>query len=145
MPTTKFAEIYDRAIFKFTDYSFLTTIDDIKEGVLQHYLMSSIVDFQNVCEVDITDYDLQSQQFRAQLTSEMIEILAVGVAYYWVSAQVYNSKLLRNKIYSSDYNTYSPANLLIEAQALQKTLREEQLGMIKTYSFRNANYGKLKV
>ena len=110
MPTTKFAEIYDRAIFKFTDYSFLTTIDDIKEGVLQHYLMSSIVDFQNVCEVDITDYDLQSQQFRAQLTSEMIEILAVGVAYYWVSAQVYNSKLLRNKIYSSDYNTYSPAN-----------------------------------
>lgn len=88
---------------------------------------------------------MQSQQFRAQLTSEMIEILAVGVAYYWVSAQVYNSKLLRNKIYSSDYNTYSPANLLKEAQALQKTLREEQLGMIKTYSFRNANYGKLKV
>ena len=38
MPT-KFTDIYDRAIFKFTDYTFLTTISDFKEAVLQNYLL----------------------------------------------------------------------------------------------------------
>ena len=59
MPT-KFREIYDRAIFKFTDYSFLDAIPDFKEALLQQYLLSAIVDFQHACEVDITDYDIEA-------------------------------------------------------------------------------------
>lgn len=145
MTPTKFEEIYNRAVFKFTDYTFLKVVDDMKEAVMQNYLMSSIVDFQNVCDIDLTDYDLEQEQFNNELTSEIIEILAVGVAYYWLSAQVYNNKLLRNKIYNSDYSTYSPANLLKEASALQETLRKEHLGLIRDYSFRHSDYENLKV
>ena len=144
MPT-KFAEIYEKAIFKFTDYSFLFIIDDIKEAVLQNFLLSSITDFQHSCDIDITDYDLDKVQFNNTLTIEIIEILALGVAYHWLSSQVLNSKLLKNKIHSSDYNTYSPANLLKEARTLQDWLRTEQLGKINTYSFRNAKFSELKV
>ena len=42
MPT-KFEEIYGRAVFRFTDYSFLSTCTDVKEAVLEKYLLSSIV------------------------------------------------------------------------------------------------------
>lgn len=145
MEPTKFATVYKRAIFKITDYSFLKMVDDVKEEVLKNYLISSIVDFQNSCDIDLTDYDLEREQFNNELTSEVIEILAVGIAFHWMEAQVLNNKLLRNKIYSTDYNTYSPANLLEKANALMDSLRDEQLGMIREYSFRHSDYANLKV
>ena len=63
MPT-KFEEIYGRALFKFTDYSFINTCTDLKEAVLQKYLLSSIVDFQHSCKVDLNDYDLEKEQVK---------------------------------------------------------------------------------
>ena len=67
MPT-KFEEIYGRALFKFTDYSFLNPCcTDMKEAVLQKYLLSSIVDFQHSCKENLNDYDLEKEQFNVEL------------------------------------------------------------------------------
>lgn len=144
MPT-KFSEIYERAIFKFTDYSFLTAITDFKEGVLQKYLLSSIVDFQHVCAVDITKYDLRLEEFENELDSEIIEILSLGIAFHWLSAQALNRELLKNRIYNSDYTSYSPANLLKEVQTLRDTIEGEYRGKINEYSFRHGSIETLKV
>ncbi len=73
MPT-KFEEIYGRALFKFTDYSFINTCTDLKEAVLQKYLLSSIVDFQHSCKVTVFQlYDqfFQYGYLRAMDLSEM--------------------------------------------------------------------------
>ncbi len=67
MPT-KFEEIYGRALFKFTDYSFLNPCcTDMKEAVLQKYLLASIVDFQHSCKENLNDYDLEKEQFNVEL------------------------------------------------------------------------------
>ena len=134
---TKFKEIYDRAIFKFTDYTFLDTISDFKEAVLQKYLLSSIVDFQHACtEVDLTKYDLCKEEFEEELSDEVKEILSLGIAFHWLSAQALTRELLKNRIYSSDYTSFSPANLLKEVQTLRDTVEAEYTGKIKTYSYR---------
>lgn len=144
MPT-KFSEVYERAIFKFTDYSFLTAITDFKEAVLQKYLLSAITDFQYACTVDITKYDKELEQFDEELDNEMIEILSLGVAFYWLTAQAMNRELLKNRIHNSDYTSYSPANLLKEIQSLRDEMGKEYRGKINTYSFRHGGIETLKV
>ncbi len=145
MPT-KFTDVYDRAIFKFTDYSFLDTITEFKEALLQQYLLAAIADFQHMCTaVDLTDYDLENKQFSVELDSEIIEILSWGIAYYWISARALNSELLRNKIHNKDYTSYSPANLLKEVQSLRSTIEQEFKGRMRTYSFRHGDIDTWKV
>lgn len=144
MPT-KFSVIYDRAVFKFMDYTFIDAVTDYKKGVLRRFLMSAIVDFQYVCKVDITKYDLEQEQFDNELDSEIIEILALGVAFHWLSAQALNRELLKNRIYNKDYTSYSPANLLKEVQTLRETIESEYRGKINEYSFRHGSIETLRV
>ncbi len=144
MPT-KFEEIYGRALFKFTDYSFINTCTDLKEAVLQKYLLSSIVDFQHSCKVDLNDYDLEKEQFNIELDNEIIEILSLGIAFHWLSAQALNRQLLKNMIHNKDYTSYSPANLLKEIRTLRDGLEQEYRGKINTYSFRYGSFDTLKV
>jgi len=143
MPT-RFKEVYDRAVFRFTDYSFASVIPDFKEAVLQRYLLSVIVDFRHSAAADLTDYSLALGQFNNDLGDEIIEILALGVAYYWLSAKTLNSELLRNILHNKDYNTYSPANLLKEIQTLRNAVKQEYQGKIRAYSFRNGSVKDLK-
>ena len=130
MPT-KFEDVYGRAVFRFTDHTFLTTCIELKQEVLEKYLMSAIVDFQPACAVNLSDYDLEAKQFNVDL--------------YWLSAQVLNRQLLRNIIHNKDYTSYSPGNLLNEARGLRETLEQEYRGKINTYSFRHGSIDKLKV
>ena len=144
MPT-KFSKIYDRAIFKFHDYSFLNAIMDFKEALLQKYLMSAIVDFQYACTVDLNDYNLEEETFNVELDNEMMEILASGIAFYWLSSQAMNRELLKNRIHNSDYTSYSPANLLKEIISLRDMMEVEYRGRINTYSFRHGGIESRRV
>ena len=142
---TKFSEIYDRAVFKFTDYTFITAITDFKEAVMQKYLLSASVDFQPVCDMDLTQYDLEQEAFNVVLGNEEIEILSLGIAYYWLSSQVMNRELLKNRIHNKDYTVYSPANLLKELVSLRDTIDSDYKGRINTYSYRHSDIENLKV
>ena len=129
MPT-KFNEIYERAVFKFTDYTFLTVPTESKEQILEKYLISALVDFKPACKVvDLSKYDTQTKEFSEELDDEIIEILSLGVAFHWLNTQVLNIRLFRNMIHNKDYTSYSPANLLKELQELRKTIEEEYRGI----------------
>lgn len=132
---TPFTDIYARAIFRFADYKFLEQDKDIREGVLEKYLISAKTEFQRICKIDLDDYDLELKQFNNDLGDEEIEILALGVAFYWLSYKTMNSELLRNVLNSKDYYYYSPANLLKEIQTLRKTLRNEFNSRMRQYSY----------
>lgn len=139
MPT-KFSTIYERAVFKFTDYSFINAESEFKDALLQKYLLSAISDFQPLCNtVDLGDYDLEQEQFNSELDNEIIEVLSWGIAYYWINAKALNSKLLRNAIHNKDYTSHSPANLLKEIQSLRNTIEQEFRSRTKAYSFRHGN------
>ena len=143
MPTS-FSSIYDRAVFKFTDYTFLTTAADIKKDVLWRYLQSAIVDFTPIYQENGLTYDVEKQEFDTDLPDEVQEILALGIAYYWLSGQVLTRSLLKNILHNKDYTSYSPANLLKEAQSLKDGLGNEYRGKINTYSVRHGNIQELK-
>ena len=144
MPT-KFSKVYESALFKVRDYAFLNSIIDYREAVMQKFLMSAIVDFQHSCVYDLTNYDLELEQFNDELDDEVIEILALGVQFHWLSAKTLNSELLKNIIHNSDYTSYSPGNLLKEIQTLRESVRKEYRAKIATYSFRHGDLESLRV
>lgn len=145
MPT-KFSKIYERAVFKFTDDTFLNTETEIKESVLRKYLISAAMDFQHCCSnYDLTKYDLELEEFEEELSDEVIEILTLGIAYYWYKARTFDTKLLKNLIHKSDYTSYSPANLLTSMRNLMEITQQEYVGKMRDYSYRYGDMKNLKV
>nr|DAO56484.1 MAG TPA: hypothetical protein [Caudoviricetes sp.] len=141
---TPFTDIYARAIFRFADYAFLKQDIETREGVLEKYLLSAKTEFQRICKIDIGDYDLELRQFNQTLDDEIIEILSLGIAFYWLSYKSLNSELLKNVLNSRDYYYYSPGNLLKQVQTLRKTLREEFNSRMRQYSYNDNTIGTLK-
>ncbi len=141
---TPFSDIYARAIFRFADYEFLQQEIEVREGVLEHYLISAKTDFARICFVDLDDYDPNLKQFNHDLTDEEIEILSLGIAYYWISYKTMNSEALKNVLNSKDYYFYSPAALLKEVQTLRRTLRDEFHSKMRSYSYINNTIADLK-
>lgn len=132
---TTFKEIYNRALFRFADYKFLQLDEEDRDAVLERYLISAKTDFEHECRIDLNDYDLELAQFNQTLDDDTIEILSLGVAYYWLSFKTLNSELVKNVLNSRDYYYYSPGNLLKEVQTLRKTLRDEFYGNMRKYTF----------
>jgi hypothetical protein len=141
---TPFTDIYARAIFRFADYEFLKQDIETREGVLEKYLISAKTEFQRVCKTDLGDYDLELKQFNQTLDDEVIEILSLGIAFYWLSYKALNSELLKNVLNSKDYYYYSPANLLKEVQTLRKTLRSEFNSKMRQHSYNENTISTLK-
>lgn len=141
---TPFTDIYARAIFRFADYEFLKQDIETREGILEKYLMSAKTEFQRVCKTDLGDYDIELKQFNQTLDDEVIEILSLGIAFYWLSYKALNSELLKNVLNSKDYYYYSPANLLKEVQTLRKTLRDEFNSKMRQHSYNENTISTLK-
>ena len=141
---TPFKDIYDRAIFRFADYDFLKQDIQTREDVLERYLISAKTDFYRVCKVDLTDCDMETKQFNEDLDDEVIEILALGISFYWISYKALDSKALKNVLNSKDYYYYSPANLLKEVKELRDTIRSEFNSAMRRYSYNDNELETLK-
>ena len=156
---TPFEDVFQRAIFKFKDFAFLDFSPDIKSAVFYNHLLSAITDFSRASIIpltyslidksdDNTEPELEPESskyaFNNLLGIEEIEILALGIAFHWLSGQVLNSELLRNVMHNRDYKSYSPANLLKEMQNLRTFIKTEFVGRINIYSFRNSNLQNMR-
>ena len=141
---TPFSEIYERAIFKFADRNLLKLTGDEKEAVLEKYLLSSQARFSNICRIDLSDRDEEKKQYNNTLDESSIEILALGVAYYWLRARVLRVELMKNNLSTKDFTVFSNANLLKEVRSTRDMLYKEWLGLMNDYSFRNGDIANLK-
>jgi len=84
------------------------------------------------------DKDDDLQQFNQDLDDEIIEILAIGEIYYWLSPKVLNTENLKNALNTKDFQQSSLANLLKELQSLRDSLYKEFKQNIINYSYDTA-------
>lgn len=141
---TPFSDIYHAAASKFVDYDFLRLSDRAKEQIMHAYMISAEKDFAPHCLVDLSR-DENNESYIETLDSEIIEILACGIAFYWLSARVLNTENLRNKISSKDISYYSPANLLREMISLRDAAGKEFREKIVRYSYDHGDIAGLRV
>lgn len=141
---TAFSDIYSRAISRFSEYDLLNMSNDDKEALLLQYLTSAQADFQDICHTDLRNKNTAQQCYVDTLSDIEQEILALGIAYYWLSSKVLNSELLRDRMSTLDYSFHSGANLLKEMVNLRGEIATEYRSKMNLYSYRNGNIDSLK-
>lgn len=140
---TTFMDVYDRAIFRFSDYDFMRMDIQTREDILERYLFSAIADL-SVIIPNLIKYDINTKAFDEQLDDEIVELLALGVDYYWFSAKVQNSELLRNSLSTKDWTYFSPANLMRELINLRNDIKAEYKSAVTIYSYNHGDFSSLK-
>lgn len=140
---TTFMDIYDRAIFRFSDYDFMRMDIQMRESILERYLLSAISDL-SVIIPDVVKYDIHTKSFEQELDDEVVELLALGVDYYWFSAKIQNSELLRNSLSTKDFTYFSPANLMRELRNVRKDIKAEYKSAVTIYSYNHGDFDSLK-
>ena len=140
---TPYSDVHQVFISKITAYSLLNYTYVEREELLLPYLKSACSKFKNVCKIDISDRDDDLQQFNQDLDEDVIEILAIGEAYYWLSPKVLNEENLYNMMGTKDYSIHSPANLLKELRLLRDELKKEFKQEIINYSYINSDLSNI--
>lgn len=136
---TPYIDVIDRAQFRVTDYDVLKRTFQDQYDLMFKYLLSAVADFAPYCLIDLDDRSDELAQFNQDLDNECMEILALGVASYWMSSRALNSELLYNRLSTKEYSYFSPANLLREVQILRETVNNEYRGAIIRYTYRHGD------
>jgi len=142
---TPFSTIYERALYRYSDTDFLKYTDEIKDTVMRHFLYSAESDFKSICEIDLSDRDDTLKQYNQTLDDDSIEILSLGIAYYWISAKTLDNQLMRNSLKTSEYSFFSPEALLRAIADLRESIGSEFKSKMIQYSYNHNDVSNWKV
>ena len=135
---TPYEKIYENLLPKFRSYEIpLMTEEEVKEN-LHDYLIPAIARF-HVCRKDLTDRDDILERFNSELSDTEIEILSNYVLLEYIdSTYVRTPTLLKVNLSSSDFNAFSPANMLDKLLAMHKTYLTENETLLSRYAWMGA-------
>ena len=100
-------------------------------------------DFKKTCPYDLSNKDELLASYNDELDFEAIEILSLGVAYYWLCRRLMNSDLLRNSMSTKEYTFFSNANLVRELNVFRDDLYKAYKQKIIDYSYYNGSLSTL--
>lgn len=137
MPTP-YERIYESFLPKFQSYEIpAMTVDEVKD-CLHDYLISAIPKF-HVCRKDLNDRDDLLQRFNSDLSDIEIEILSNYMLLEYIdSTYVRTPTLLKVNLSSSDFNAFSPANMLSKLTEMQKRYLSENETLLSRYAWMGA-------
>lgn len=137
MPTP-YEKIYENLLPKFKSYEIpLMTEEEVKE-YLHDYFIPAISRF-HICRKDLNDRDDTKEQFNSELSDTEIEILSNYVLLEYIdSTYVRTPTLLKVNLSSSDFNAFSPANMLDKLIAMHKTYLAENETLLSRYAWMSA-------
>lgn len=130
---TKYSDVYDRALSKMREYVFIDMEDEQVYNVLSVFLKGAISEFSRICEDNLED--VNEEGFIADLSEECIEILAIGIVFYWTTAYVADADKWRNLLGTKDFSVFSPANLLGVTRDTRNNFELEFKDKMNRYSF----------
>lgn len=137
MPTP-YEKIYENLLAKFRSYEIpMMTVEEVKEN-LHDYLIPAIARF-HVCRKDLNDRDDIVERFNCDLSDVEIEILSNYMLLEYIdSTYVRTATLLKVNLSSTDFNAFSPANMLDKLMSMHKTYLSENEGLLSRYAWLGA-------
>lgn len=132
---TPYTAIYDNLLPKFRSYEIpLMTADEVKE-YLHDFIIPAITRF-HICRKNLNDRDDVLGQFNQDLSDTEIEIISnFALIEYLDSTYVRTASLLKVNLSSSDFNSYSPANMLDKLMNMRDAYRKENEMILSRYSW----------
>ena len=136
--STPYERIYESFLPKLQSYDIpAMTVDEVKD-CLHDYLIFAIPKF-HVCRKDLNDRDDILQRFNSDLSDIEIEILSNYMLLEYIdSTYVRTPTLLKVNLSSSDFNAFSPANMLSKLTEMQKRYLSENETLLSRYAWMGA-------
>lgn len=135
---TSYEKIYENLLPKFRSYEIpMMTTEEVKD-YLHDYLVPAIARF-HVCRKNLSDRDDLLERFNVELSDMEIEILGnYCLLEYIDSTYIRTPSLLKVNLSSSDFNAFSPANMLDKMMAMHSKYLSENEGLLMRYSWLGA-------
>lgn len=134
MPTP-YEKIYSFVLPKFHSYNIAKMDENELKDYLHDFLVIAVSHFY-ICRKDLTDRDEENQCFNVDLSDIEIEIVSNYLLIeYLDSTYIRTSTLLKVALGSSDFNTYSPANMLDKLIQMKEHFMSENEALLSRYSW----------
>lgn len=133
--STPYEKLYANLLPKFRSYEIpLMTELEVKQN-LHDYIIPAASKF-TICKKNLDDRDDSLEVFNETLSNDEIEIISnFMIIEYIDSTYIRTPTLLKVNLSSSDFNSYSPANMLDKLNAMQTRYRKENETLLSRYSW----------
>ena len=139
---TEFSVIYGSFLSKVTDNDLADMTEEAANIVMSDLLKQAIVKFSESCKKNLAD--VSNTGFVDDLDIYEIDILSELMVEALYKPHLNFTELLRNKLSTKDFTTFSPANLQKENRESYELAHQRARSMINEYSFRMNNIGEMK-
>lgn len=129
---------------KVEEYKFIQLPEENRTEIIDGYMKRACAQFKKICKYDIAIGDDDARLFPIEIPSEDIDeiadIISEGMLVQWMKPYLYKQENLENMLNTTDYNGYSPAELLHRITTAYKMCKKDFSNMMKDYSY---NHGDL--
>jgi len=129
---------------KVTEYDFIRLDTFHRTEIVDGYMKRACAQFHRICKYDLVTCDDAVREFKAVIPDteiqEIVDIVTEGMLVQWMKPYVYAGENLRNMLNTSDFSSYSPAELLYRIKSAYEMCRKDYTRMVRDYSYR---YGDL--
>lgn len=131
---------------KITEFELLEIPDEDREQIVDGYMNRAVSAFRSVCKYDLSmrdnEFRVFNDDFEPEDIDEIIEIISEGMLVQWLKPYVYKQENLENVLNTRDYQTYSPAELLLRVGNAYTKAQKDYTQLVRDYSY---NHGDLTV
>jgi len=139
---TEFSVVYGSFLGKVTDTDLSDMTAENANSVMSDLLKQAIVKFSESCKKDLSD--VTATGFVDDLNDYEVDILSELMVEAWYKPHINFTDLLRNKLSTKDFTTFSPANLQNANRESYELAHRRARSMINEYSYRMNNIGELQ-
>lgn len=134
---TPYNKLYANLLPKFKNYDIpLMNIEEI-EDMLKDYLVPAIARF-HVCLKDLSDRNDDDGVFNIDLDDNEVEILSNYMLIEFIDSNYIRvPSILKATLSSTDFNAFSPANLLSKLLDMRNTYLDENETLLSRYAWLN--------
>ncbi len=125
---------------KITEYVFLRITEETRQEIIDGYMKHAIQQFSVVNRSVIVDINDEERTIEiVAITSvdvdEFVDIITEGMVVQWMKPYMYKQENLENMLNSTDFSSYSPAELLYRIKSAYEMCRLDFTHRVRKYSY----------
>ena len=139
---------------KVTEYKFIRLIDmngqEAADEIIDGYMRRACARFCEVCKYPIDNGDNDAREFtltgitESEL-DEIVDIVTDGMLEQWFRQHMYKQENLENMLNTSDFSSYSPAELTYRITNAFNMCKKDFTNKIREYSYRHGDLTDLHI
>ena len=135
---------------KVTEYVFLRIQENTRQEIVDQYMKHAVQQFSMVHPGVVQEIDDEHRQIQARIETnidrdEFIDIVTEGMLVQWMKPYMYKQENLENMLNSTDFTSYSPAELLYRMKSAYEMCKTDFTNRVRKYSYDHGDLTDLHI